>query len=63
LLPFTAHCLTKNIGFNNSGYVIQAPLLVSIYGAPPFTGNPVKAIFTAAADITLHTFEAIAFNT
>jgi len=41
LLPFTFHCSTKNIGFNDSGYVIKPPQPSSaIYGAPPFTGNP-----------------------
>ena len=38
---FSFHCSTKNIGFNDSGYVIK-PLQASssIYGAPPITGNP-----------------------
>jgi len=45
LLPFTSHCSTKNIGFNDSGYVIK-PLQPSsaIYGAPPFTGNPILVV-------------------
>jgi len=40
LLPFRSPCSTKNIGFNDSGYVIKALQPSSaIYGAPPFTGN------------------------
>jgi len=40
LLPFSSHCSTQNIGFNDSGYVIKPPQPSSaIYGAPPFTGN------------------------
>jgi len=31
---------TKNIGFNDTGYVIKPPQPNSaIYGAPPFKGN------------------------
>jgi len=56
LLPFTAHFLTKNIGFNNSGYVIQAPLLV-------FTEHRLlqATLWTLFLQLlqTLHTFEAI----
>ena len=39
LLPFNSHCSMQNIGFSDSGYVIE-PLQPSsaIYGAPPFTG-------------------------
>jgi len=30
----------KNIGFNDSGYIIKPPQpCTAIYGAPPFTGN------------------------
>jgi len=44
LLPFTSHCSTKYIGFNDSGCVIKPPQPSSaIYGAPPFTGNRGKA--------------------
>jgi len=41
LLPFTSHCSTKKIGFNDSGCFNKPPQPSSaIYGAPPFTGNP-----------------------
>ena len=40
LLPFSSHCSTKNIGFNDSEYVIKPPQPSSaIYGAPTFTGS------------------------
>jgi len=40
LLPFSSHCSTKNIGFNDFGYVTKPPQPTSaIYRAPPFTGN------------------------
>jgi len=45
LLPFSSHCSTQNIGFNDSGYVIKPPQPSSvIYGAQPFTGNALKTI-------------------
>jgi len=39
LLPFSSHCSTQNIGFNDSGYVIKPQQPSSaVHGAPPFTG-------------------------
>jgi len=39
LLPFSSHCSTQIIGFNDSGYVFKPPQPSSaIYGALPFTG-------------------------
>jgi len=42
LQPFASHRTTKNIDFNDSVNVIKPPQRSSaIYGAPPFTRNPV----------------------
>jgi len=46
LLLFSSHCSTQNIGSNDFGYVIKPPQPSSaIYGAPPFTGNPILVSF------------------
>jgi len=56
LLLFSSHCSTQNIGFSNSGYIIQPPQPSStIYRAPPFTGH-LEFIFKMAkrhADVAL----------
>jgi len=56
LLPFTSHCSTKNIGFNDSSYVIKPPQPSSaIYGAPPFTGNPFPfCLFVPCVTVLYH---------
>jgi len=54
LLPFTSHCSTKHISFNDYGYVIKPPQQSSaIYGAPPFTGNPLHTLMFTRLHISM----------
>jgi len=40
-LPFSSHCSTQNIGFNDSGYVFKPPQPRSaVHGAPSLTWYP-----------------------
>jgi len=40
LLPFSSHCSTQNIVFNDSGCIIKPPRPSSVfYVAPPFIGH------------------------